>query len=57
MVALDQLLQLSEQLRDVTDSSLQGVAQQKTRKSNTAFVYQPPVPISPVIIMVHQSGP
>ena len=40
MVALDQLLQLSQQLRDVTDSSLQGVAQQEARKSNTAFVYQ-----------------
>ena len=40
MVALDQLLQLSEQLRDVADSSLQGVAQQEARKSNTAFVYQ-----------------
>ena len=40
MVALDQLLQLSEQLRDVTESSLHGVAQQNTRKSNTALVCQ-----------------
>ena len=41
MVALDQLLQLSQQLRDVTDSSLQGVASRKP-ESRTLHLFISP---------------